>query len=151
MPLNLTASERIDRATVTDENGCWIWQRYLNPDGYGKIRFEKVEWLTHRLSYTVHVGPIPEGLVIDHLCSVRSCCNPAHLEATDNGTNLQRGSHPNHVAARNQTCTKGHPITEDSPTRSDGRRRCRVCINEGARRRRRMWANAAVAIHLPPH
>lgn len=136
MPLNLTADQRIERAVIVGDDGCWHWQRYINKDGYGTIRLNKVRWLAHRLTYTIFVGPIPDGTEIDHLCGNRDCVNPDHLEAVTRTENLNRSNHPNHVTARTGVCQRGHDM--------EGRRRCRLCINERARARR---CNAAIAIH----
>lgn len=59
---------------------CWVWQRSKNPNGYGNLRVDKKLLLAHRWSYERHVGPIPVGLELDHLCRVRACVNPGHLE-----------------------------------------------------------------------
>lgn len=72
-----------------DENGCWIWQRGMYQGGYGHFR----DNYAHRASYEMHVGPIPDGLVIDHLCRVRACVNPSHMEPVTSGENTKRGSH----------------------------------------------------------
>lgn len=72
---------------VVDESGCWIWQRATNASGYGITS----RGLAHRSYYEDSVGPIPEGMQLDHLCSVRRCVNPAHLEPVSNAENSRRG------------------------------------------------------------
>lgn len=145
MPLNLTAEQRITKSVVIDEAGCWIWQKGKNQYGYGQIRLDKKRWLVHRLTYTLFVGEIPEGMDIDHLCRVRDCCNPSHLEPVDRKTNLVRGEHPNMQAHREGRCARGHVVNADTASpRSDGRLKCRECTNARARERR---ANAAIARH----
>lgn len=62
-------------------NGCWVWQGQSERDGYGKINRGKSVILAHRFSYEMHKGPIPKGYVVDHLCHVRRCVNPKHLQA----------------------------------------------------------------------
>lgn len=69
-----------DRITVDAENGCWLWQGHCLPGGYGVCYFERKHHRVHRLTYQLLVGEIPEGYHIDHLCHVRECCNPSHLE-----------------------------------------------------------------------
>lgn len=60
-----------------DDTDCWLWTGCLNSCGYGCWAVNGKSQLTHRLAYEALVGPIPEGLTIDHLCRVRACCNPA--------------------------------------------------------------------------
>lgn len=77
---------------LVDENGCWIWQRSLNRAGYGAWPRRRDSSLAHRRMYELHVGPIPEGLHLDHLCRVPSCVNPEHLEPVTNAENSRRGN-----------------------------------------------------------
>jgi hypothetical protein len=75
---------------IIDSNGCWIWQGYIHPNtGYGEWYYGG-EKLAHRAFYTRNVGPIPEGLDLDHLCSTRACVNPEHLEPVTRGENNRR-------------------------------------------------------------
>ncbi len=75
---------RVDRNGI---NGCWIWTGRLDRYGYGRMRADKDNTTAHRVSYEIHKGPIPEGLQIDHLCCVRKCVNPDHLEAVTASVN----------------------------------------------------------------
>lgn len=106
-----------------DDNGCWLWDGPLNRGGYGgTVRAWGKGWLAHRLAYTVMVGPIPKDYQIDHLCRVRHCINPAHLEAVTQEENLRRqGAAVTH-------CPRGHEYTEANTyrTRINGRV-CRKC------------------------
>lgn len=72
-------------------DGCWVWTAKGTPAGYGQFRVDGVDVYAHRFSYELHVGPIPDGLQIDHLCRVTSCVNPAHLEPVTGAENLRRG------------------------------------------------------------
>lgn len=73
---------------TVDDNGCWIWQRGLNSfSGYGMLGRQ---W-AHRVVYEREFGPIPEGLELDHLCRVRACVNPVHLEPVTKNENAKRG------------------------------------------------------------
>lgn len=121
-----TANPRIDnlRRYLVDEAGCWIWQGALWSNGYGKPSVEiHGTRLAHRAFYLEHVGPVPDGLDLDHLCRVRSCVNPEHLEPVTRSVNLTRG-----VAARTQTlCLAGlHDITAPGAVRA-GTRQCVEC------------------------
>jgi len=71
------------------ESGCWEWQGALTPDGYGHVAWLDISQLAHRCSYTLLVGPIPEGLQIDHMCRNRKCVNPDHLQAVTAELNLE--------------------------------------------------------------
>ena len=75
---------------VDEASGCWLWQRYIDPNGYGRIYFDRrIEW-AHRAFYLWCVGPIPEGLQLDHLCSNPPCVNPDHLEPVTQTENVRR-------------------------------------------------------------
>lgn len=88
--LGHNARHRPEQYTV-DNNGCWIWGRFTLPNGYGQLTVKGKRTLAHRYMYEKHVGPIPDGLVIDHLCRVRNCVNPDHLEPVTHTENQRRG------------------------------------------------------------
>ncbi len=119
---------------TTDE--CWPWQGYtvkgygyFSLGGYAKVR-------AHRYSYEQLVGPILEGLEIDHLCRVPVCVNPAHLEAVTHRENVLRGNSPSALASKVTHCPQGHPYDEvNTLFRTLGWRECRIC----RRGRRREW------------
>lgn len=73
------------------EGGCWLWKRSKDKDGYGWSSFENKTHQAHRLSYQLVNGEIPDGLHLDHLCRVRHCVNPDHLEPVTPRENLRRG------------------------------------------------------------
>jgi hypothetical protein len=81
--------------------------------------------MAHRLSYEHHVGPIPDGLQIDHTCRNRKCVNPEHLEPVTNAENTTR---QDHAERRKTHCPKGHPYDEaNTYVDPSGARRCRAC------------------------
>lgn len=78
-----------DRGYITP---CWVWQRFVNKDGYGLLGRYGKTYAAHRFYYELHHGPIPGGYQVDHLCGVRSCVNPDHLEAVVQRENLRRAN-----------------------------------------------------------
>jgi hypothetical protein len=77
---------------VDPASGCWLWQRSKDRHGYGQVRKDGRLVYAHRRAFERHVGPIPKGLYIDHLCRNPACVNPAHLEPVTHGENLRRGA-----------------------------------------------------------
>jgi hypothetical protein len=120
------------RTRVNGPDQCWEWQGYINPSGYGYIGVHHRPRYTHRVAYELVVGPIPDGLVIDHLCRVRHCVNPSHMEPVTNRENLMRGESSSAIAARRDHCAKGHPYDERTWVSKQGKRHCRTCTNERA-------------------
>lgn len=107
---------------------CWQWTAGTNGKGYGAFTVDDREVGSHRYIYMVVHGPIPDGLVIDHLCRTTLCVNPLHLEAVTNRTNVLRGVGPSAEAARRTECVNGHPFDDENTyVESGGVRSCRIC------------------------
>lgn len=116
--------------------GCWLWTDFL-ARGYGRISIGGRMVRAHRFAYELLVGPVPEGLEIDHLCRVRHCVNPAHLEPVTHAENLRRSDSISAVYARRDRCASGHEFTaENTYVRAGGHRDCRACNRERQRQRR---------------
>lgn len=123
-----------------DLGPCWIWRAAKIADGYGVIGFAGKSRYAHRLAYEALVGPIPVGLCIDHLCRVRNCVNPDHMEPVTNEENTRRGLGP--AMIRNEyggQCQNGHDLnTAGIYVGVDGGRRCMEC----RRIHRQRWRDA---------
>lgn len=126
---------KVDKA---GPGGCWLWTASLNTNGYGQINSggRGRPLLAHRVAYELVIGPIPDGLPLDHLCRVHSCVNPAHLEPVTNRENWVRGESPSAVAYVAGTCARGHGPEHHS--RKSPRMVCLAC-----KRMRRARAKAA--------
>ena len=117
-----------ERVVPEPNSGCWLWTGALIT-GYG-VLWEKERdgnIYAHRFSYELHHGPLPDGLQLDHLCRVRSCVNPDHLEPVTPRVNTLRA--PDQVAAvnaRKRFCSRGHAFTYREPVTKN--RRCRSCL-----------------------
>lgn len=109
--------------------GCMLWTGYIDPDGYGRFSPRRREPLrAHVIAYELEHGPTSGGLVIDHLCRVRHCVNPGHLEAVTIGENVLRGVGPIARNARVTHCPAGHRYEGDNVYLYKGKyRRCRAC------------------------
>ncbi len=120
-----------------DKNGvCWLFLGSNNGVGYGELRVKGKKLYAHRISYEIHKGAIPDGLVIDHLCSQPNCVNPKHLEAVTFIENVRRGmgAKPKpHI--RKDYCINGHNFSENEYIRKDGKgRNCKACIRDNTGR-----------------
>lgn len=114
-------------ARIKKTSSCWRWDGPVNNNGYGVIGLRGRKVLVHRFSYELLIGPIPEGLELDHLCRNRRCANPDHLEPTTHKINCLRGIGPPAVNARKTHCPKGHPLEQPNIYGTNGHRMCRRC------------------------
>ncbi len=142
-----------DRISIEDhghDSACWIWKR-CRRDGYGRADIGGIAYQSHRVSYGAHVGPIPDGLELDHLCCITNCVNPDHLEPVTGEENRRRmrerrgyrtisrtkkprksiPSQPKLPPIPPTRCRRGHPyILEQWPVRVSGKLRCPVCLKK---------------------
>lgn len=100
---------------VDPDTGCWIYQGRRNKGGYGRIGWQGTQIVVHRITYQLLVGPVPEGLQLDHLCNRPPCCNPEHLEPVTAAENMRRA-----VARRPRRLA---PIVHGTKGGYDGHRR----------------------------
>lgn len=129
VPRGAPMAERIRGLTTVSETGCWEWRGKLNHQGYGRICVSRAagDQQVHRVAYETFVGPIPEGLQLDHKCRNRKCCNPEHLEPVTARENVRRSTSPisRNLAATH--CVRGHPLSGDNLYMHKGHRRCKEC------------------------
>lgn len=124
---------RFNRNYEVAENGCWEWTAALKDNGYAAFQvMRNTEILCrygHRFSHEAFIGPIPDGLQIDHLCRNRRCVNPEHLEAVTCRVNLLRGETVTARRAAVTHCPKGHAYDADNTYTRPGRggRDCKIC------------------------
>lgn len=121
----------------SDPHGCWLWTGARSGEGYGTFMVEGRTTLVHRFAYELLVGPIPDGLHIDHVrargCRNRNCVNPGHLEPVSLVENLMRGDTVSTRNAAKTHCPYGHDYDGRYP---NGYRYCRRCAAERQRRHR---------------
>lgn len=129
-PLTDPLSRILSHVEVGD---CWEWTAGRDKDGYGKTNLRlgdrTVHVRAHRAVYELLVEPIPVGMVVDHLCRNRACCNPDHLEVVTTEENTRRGGNANRWKG---ICVRGHDLRK-AKVRPDGRRRCLECAVQHAR------------------
>lgn len=118
-----------------DLGPCWLWTGYIKDTGYGGVNGRrgdggKTVYLAHRVAFHLLVGSIPDGYELDHLCRVRVCCRPSHLEAVTPRVNNLRSDSIAAQHARQTHCKRGHEFTPENtytPPTNPGRQ-CRECI-----------------------
>lgn len=118
----------MSKVSLVPCGGCWLWDG-ATTYGYGRFRVDNRSALAHRHSYEMHVGPIPDGLVLDHLCRVKACVNPAHLEPVTQQANVRRG-----IKSQHPYCPQRHDPNWYIDNK--GARHCRDCDRERTAARR---------------
>lgn len=138
MLFNDTTSKRFwSKVNYAGENGCWLWTGMPTTGGYGTFSFEGNQQYAHRVAYKALIGVIPEDLQIDHLCRVRLCVNPWHLDLVTSRENMRRGESPAALNSRLTSCPqKGHPFdATNTYINPSGKRQCRECMRIRGRAR----------------
>ncbi len=139
-----------DKVNKDGPGGCWLWTASKNWRGYGQFSIGSRRNGTytmvkaHRVAWALCGGLMPNGKQLDHLCRVRHCVNPDHMEPVSRRENILRGVSPSAIAARRTHCPRKHPYSGDNLyTRPDGSRECRICKRQSLRefRARRMVYN----------
>lgn len=119
------------------DSECWPWVGSMKKDGYGLHNYRRDGRRTsqnaHRAVYEMLVGPIPDGMQLDHLCRNPSCVNPGHLDPVTNGENVRRGLTSRGVFA----C--GHPVSDENTIQTKTTRRCRTCLRARDAAMKRRW------------
>ncbi|AVZ72963.1 HNH endonuclease [Streptomyces lunaelactis] len=124
------------KVALPNENGCLLWTAGKTSRGYGAFDHCGRKVVAHRFAYAALVGPVPEGLELDHLCRDRACVTPDHLEPVTHVENVRRGDAGTNQAVKTH-CPQGHEYDDANTYAAPGnRRRCRGCHREHMRARR---------------
>jgi hypothetical protein len=120
---------------VDKTDGCWLWTGHT-ARGYGFFSQDWKRTAAHRVSYEWTVGPIPNGMQLDHLCRNPRCVRPDHLEPVTGRENLMRGTSFVSVNAAKTHCAQGHELSEANTRHWKGHRICRTCARAAQARYR---------------
>ena len=113
----------------------WLWTGTTATNGYGRVDVNGRNQAAHRVAYEWLVGPIPDSLELDHLCAVRNCVNPKHLEPVTHRENTLRGNTITAAQAARTHCPQGHELGGENLVPSSlrkGRRDCLTCSRQRA-------------------
>lgn len=166
MPINYSKHlpRLLSKVSPEPNSGCWLWMGRTDSGGYGVVEFydpeaakrgkKSISKCAHGAMYRAIVGPVPEGLDLDHICRVRSCVNPAHLEPVMRRENIRRGicGEVNGKRMRDKThCPRGHEYTPKNTFVTQGGRKCWECrrVFEAARRGTRKRVNGKLVTVKP--
>lgn len=135
----LTLEERFwSKVDRRGPDTCWPWLASIAYNGYGRFGIHSqggTMTTAHRVAYELAVGPIPAGLVVDHLCGNRACCNPSHLQAVTQRVNVLRATSVAVTNAAKTHCPQGHPYDQaNTRIERNGSRKCRACDRERHRK-----------------
>ena len=116
---------------VNKTESCWIWTAsvFRGPiqPGYGKYNIKRKTHSAHKFLWEAIHGKVPIKMHLDHLCRVRNCVNPAHLEIVTHKENILRGLSPSAFHAKKTHCINGHAFTDENTYRYKNRRQCKAC------------------------
>lgn len=133
----MTTQLRFVKKISAQYSGCWEWTASCNQKGYGNFYYCRCVGKAHRFAWEQAHGPVPDGMVLDHICKNRKCVNPKHLRTVTNRDNVLHNSES--VIARNAKkthCKHGHEFTtENTIVRSSGGRDCLICKRERDKKR----------------
>jgi hypothetical protein len=133
----------VEKIRINDVTDCWEWTASKQAQGYAQISIKLLNGkhqpqLAHILTYEWLVGPVPDGMELDHLCRVRHCVNPFHLEPVPHLDNVLRGAAPTAKWSLTNTCKRGHPLRGDNVyIQKGGLRSCIICRKDRLKEFRR--------------
>lgn len=144
---DLSPLERLIIQIIVDGRGCWIWQGgRTNKNGHARFAVNGNKVLVHRYTFEKFVRPIPDGLVLDHLCRTPPCVNPSHLVPRTNAVNILIGEGPPAQNSRRSVCVKGHEFIVRYINLKGKRiiqRKCQECRNHWLTKQYlRNWLNS---------
>lgn len=119
----ITSIRKFLEKCSVDKKSCWLWTGQLDQEGYGKVTFVRQGTSTHRLSFRIFRGEVPKGFQLDHLCRVRNCFNPFHLEIVTALENVRRA-----IDFKKTHCKRGHKFNvKNTYIAPNGQRLCKRC------------------------